>query len=49
LISVPVAALIGVLARFGIGSYLESGMYNGAVDDGAADSAGGEPEGDQRQ
>jgi len=44
LISVPVAALIGVLARFGIGNYLESDMYHGA-----ADNADSEPEGDQRQ
>lgn len=44
LISVPVAALIGVLTRFGIGNYLESDMYHGA-----ADNADSESEGDQRQ
>jgi len=39
LVSVPVAALIGVLVRFGIGTYLESDMYHGANSE-AGDAAG---------
>ena len=55
LVSVPVAALVGVLVRFGIGTYLESDMYHGgtgpegagASADASADQEQGGPEGGQ--